>query len=97
MRLSDLYNNQVSWTATNVYAVTNNAPYKNDFATYTTSGIGLIEYVGALAPGFYTDESGKYFATSYENEESEIFIGWYKGNFTTDYTYEFSGSTSNVI
>lgn len=97
LRLSDLYNNQVAWTATNVYAVTNNAPYKNDFATYTTSGIGLIEYVGALAPGFYTDENGKYFATSYENEESEIFIGWYKGNFTTDYTYEFSGSTSNVI
>lgn len=101
MRLSDTFTDVVGWTAENVYAVTPSLPDSSKYSSYTTDGIGLVVYTGIRVPTFHTDESGRYYATAYEQEDYEIFVGWYKDTFNiANGKYNesvFVGSTSMVV
>lgn len=101
MRLSDTFTDIVKWTADNVYAVAPSLPESSKYSSYTTDGIGLVVYTGIMVPTFRTDESGRYYATAFEDEAYEIFVGWYKGVYNQNNAKygvsEFVGSTSMVV
>lgn len=83
----------------NVYVVTNKAPLSTEFERVTTDGIGLIIVEGEKDLTFETI-NGKYYATAYEDEQSEVFIGWYVGTFDLSqkaYNERFANQTATTI